>query len=459
MFLLLLACTDAPLAPTTTTGDDTAPPTHDSATDTAWDDSTAASDIQAALVDQIVTVVRVTWTTAVETRGRVRFGDSPDLGRQTDRTELGTEHEVLLLGMPEQTQVYFQVLSEDDERVLTWASDTLSISTGALPDYLPDMVATGTAPSWEDVIVGPIVGTVDYALMIDNQGRIVWYMALPKTGQLMRTSLAWDKRSMITFMAGPRGDLAQGTATRTALDLSSSTVLSTPGVDHDMIERPQGGYAAIVVVEPPFPEGLPDNSLADAVVEFDLDGTTREVWNAWDTLAPHALGNTNWTHANGLDYDPVGDDYILSLKDFNAIVSVDAQTGETNWMLGGKAEEFTYLEGTSSVPHHHQFELLDDGIVMFDNGDSLVGRSRAVELRLDLDARTAESVWSFAHDPDYLVTAKGDVDRFDDGNTEIIWSSEGEIQDVSPLGEVVWQLNTGGPSFVFTEHAELYRGD
>jgi hypothetical protein len=463
--LLLLACTDDLPPPTTWGTDDTATPTHDSATDTGWphdtafDDATAPQDITAEIVDEVVTVVRVSWTTDVETRGRVRFGDNVTLGRQTDRTALGTEHQVLLLGMPEQTMVHFEVVSEDAERVPTWVSDADTIETLELPDYLPDLVATGTAPSWDDVLVGPIAGTVDYSLMIDNQGRIVWYDEIPAGGQLIRTSLSFDRTEMLLFMAGPRGDLSTGYVTRTALDQSASTTLPTPGVDHDMIELPHGGYAAIVVVEPPDPDEAPENSLADAIVEFDLEGKTREVWNAWDTLAPHARSNTNWTHGNALDYSAELDAYTLSMKDFNALLQVDGQSGDVNWMLGGAEEQFTYLEGTLDVPHHHQFDLVDGGVVIFDNGDSATGYSRAVELQLDLGARTAESVWSYRHDPDYRVTAKGDVHRFDDGNTQIVWSSEGEVQDVTPLGELVWQLNASAGSFVFTEHAELYRGD
>ncbi|GEM_PF-980742 len=465
--LLLLACTDDPTPPTGLTDDTaTAVPTDtatatatDSASDTAWDATTAPMDIVAEVVDEVVTVIRVRWTTDVETRGRVRFGDSAALGRQTDRTELGTEHQVLLLGMPELTQVHFQVVSEDADRVETWSTDVGTVSTLALPEYLPKLTATGTATSWDGVLVGPIAGMVNYAVMIDNQGRIIWYDEIPEGGQLIRTSLSLDRTAMITYMAGVRGSLEEGTVTRWTLDQAESTTLSTPGIDHDMLELPQGGYAAIVVVEPRDPAAAPENSLADAIVEFGLDGSTREVWNAWDVLGEHALPETNWTHANGLDFDADIDAYTLSLKDFQGLVQVDASSGETNWILGSAAEQFTYLEGTLEVPNHHQFDVVDGGVVLFDNGDSIQGYSRAVELALDLDAMTAESVWSFRHDPDYLVLHKGDVIRLDDGNTQVVWSGEGEIQDVTPLGEVVWQVNTDSGDFVFLEHAALYRGD
>ncbi len=455
MFLLWFACTSTGLLDDTATldGRDSAAPQ-----DTGWDPETVPTTIQAEIVDEVVTVVRVRWETASESRGRVLFGDSASLGRQTDLTETGREHEVLLLGMPADTSVFLQVVTEDDQGP-TWHSQVDSLTTGSLPAFLPVLTATGTAPSWDDVIVGPVTGIVDFALMIDNQGRIVWYDDLPSEGQLMRTSLSWDRREMLYFIAGPRGDLETGAVTRVSLDLSETSQLSTPGVDHDMIEVPDGTYAAIVVVEPDEPEAFPEHSLADAIVEFSLDGTTREVWNAWDFLSDHAEGSTNWTHANALDHDPVADAYTVSMKDLASIVRIDRESGETEWILGGEPNQFEFLEGSQPVPLHHQFDMIDGGVVIFDNGDTLRGYSRAVELALDLDAMTAETTWSYVRDPSVLTMTKGDVVRFDDGNTQVVWSGVGEIQDVTELGEVVWQVNTDGGNFVFIDHAELYRGE
>ena len=61
---------------------------------------------------------------------------------------------------------------------------------------------------------------------------------------------------------------------------------------------------------------------------------------------------------------------------------------------------------------------------------------------MDESALTAEEVWSFRHTPDLGVYAKGDVERYADGNTRVVWSTAGEIQDVTPDGTVLWQLNT-----------------
>ena len=90
----------------------------------------------------------------------------------------------------------------------------------------------------------------------------------------------------------------------------------------------------------------------------------------------------------------------------------------------------------------HQFQLLDDGILIFDNGDTERGYSRAVQYELDTDDMVADQVWEYLHTGEIYSSIKGDVSRFDDGTTQIVWATAGEIQDIDPSGEVVWQLNT-----------------
>ena len=67
--------------------------------------------------------------------------------------------------------------------------------------------------------------------------------------------------------------------------------------------------------------------------------------------------------------------------------------------------------------------------------------SRVVEVEYDAASRSAQEVWSYVSDPPLYVFAKGDVHRFDDGSTQVVWSSSGQIQNVSPEGEVTWQLD------------------
>jgi hypothetical protein len=109
----------------------------------------------------------------------------------------------------------------------------------------------------------------------------------------------------------------------------------------------------------------------------------------------------------------------------------------------------------------HQFQVLDGGILIFDNGPGERDDPQAVELALDVEARIADQVWSDVRDPPVGVYAKGDVERFADGNTQVVWSTSGEIQNVTPEGEVQWQLDAElGYAITFVQHVRsLYVAD
>lgn len=97
--------------------------------------------------------------------------------------------------------------------------------------------------------------------------------------------------------------------------------------------------------------------------------------------------------------------------------------------------------------------MLEGGIVLFDNGTPDRGWSEVVELTVDDVAMTADLRWSYRRDPAVYVYAVGDMERFADENTEVVWSTSGEIQDVDPDGVVGWQLSADlGCAFGHVQH-------
>lgn len=436
MLALLLACADPAKD---------GPPTGDSGTaDSAGDTAAAAPailDVSATISEHVATVAIVRWTTAEPTTGVVEFGEDAGYGRVTATTALGTEHEALLLGLWAETEFHFRVVATAEDGATT-ASDDLTVTTGALPPELPSLTVTGEVRSWTgEFQVLPIQGTAFAVAIVDDHGRYVWYDRLESDHNVMRAMLSADRSAMLYCLAGQHDDRASGRIERVSLDGGTREEIPFPNVDHDFTELPDGTWAGIVVTP-----GQDGGGQADRIVEMNPDGTgERTIWSAWDdpVLAPFANDRAeNWTHANALDYDPVEDVYYVSLKEIGTIVKVDRATGASLWHLNGLATEFAYAEGSEIVQMQHQFQVLDDGILVFDNGPFERGYSQAIEYRLDEDARTAEQVWSYVREPSVAVYAKGDVERFADGNTQVVWSTAGEIQNVSPEGDVHWQLNT-----------------
>ena len=143
------------------------------------------------------------------------------------------------------------------------------------------------------------------------------------------------------------------------------------------------------------------------------------------------------------------------------MVKVDAASGEVQWALGGDGNQFTFAEGTTPLSMHHQFHIFDeDRLVVFENGDPSRGYSMAREFELDTESMIATEVWSYIREPSVYVFAKGDVERLDSGNTLVTWSSSGEIQEVTPDGDVVWQVNTDlGSAITFIDRVESLYGE
>lgn len=203
------------------------------------------------------------------------------------------------------------------------------------------------------------------------------------------------------------------------------------GVHHDALLLEDGVMATLVTSFDDF-EG--EEIAGDRIVEIDPDGTERTVWDAFDYLTPaenHAWnitpypdGQPDWTHANGLDYDPVEGAYYLSLWGPEQIIKVDRATGNTVWIMGGTENEFDFGDDVGFGPQHAP-DFEDGRLLLFDNRGA--GGSRACDFVVDETARTATLDWSFEpSDPEWALVL-GDVTERADGSHLMSWGSAGNI--------------------------------
>src|SRR5690606_38743253 len=95
-------------------------------------DSRRPSHVEAKLSNDIETVVKLAWRTQEPTRGYVEYGTTAELGLQTPlEAEETSEHEALLLGLPQETRVYYRVVTWDGDSA--GVSDVGSIEPGRIP--------------------------------------------------------------------------------------------------------------------------------------------------------------------------------------------------------------------------------------------------------------------------------------------------------------------------------------
>ena len=199
-----------------------------------------------------------------------------------------------------------------------------------------------------------------------------------------------------------------------------------------------------------------------SLVEIDRDGNETEIWNAWSCFDPAQHqgddDENGWTFANALDFHPDEGAYYIGMRNFSSIAKIDRATGACSWILGSTAETLSFSEGSLPFMHQHQFQALDDSIVVFDN-DGPLGHSRVVEYALDMSTRTATEIWSYVTDPPLHTFVLGEPTRLENGDTLVTWSASGLMERVSSDGVSKWQVKAkSGCVFGFhTIEESLYR--
>ncbi|MBM4389824.1 MAG: aryl-sulfate sulfotransferase [Deltaproteobacteria bacterium] len=470
MVLFLIACDDTPskesgdAAAVVDTGGDTDADTGndgDSGDDTEPAEGDAvALDLEVEISAHVHTVVIVRWRTEAATTGHVEFGETTAYGWSTAETASGTEHEVFLLGMPADTEVNLRVVIDQGDGAATTSNH--AITTLSLPSGMPQYVASGSvADQWNFQVI-PTQGTEAVVTIIDNQGRIVWYYLPEPGGNLMKAILTHDRQHVLLGHAGPQDALDTSRLEWISLDGSEVIDVPAPYFDHDLVELPNGNIGMIVVEQRTMDDGRIWS--ADRLVERDAEGNETTIWNAWDEIDPRGLGledRANWSHSNGIEYEAGEDCYYLSMKEIGSIAKISRATGETHWYLNGMLNQFDFPDGTEVGAMQHQFEVLEPGhLLIFDNGQPERGYSRAVELQLDEDELGAEQLWEYVRVPPLYVYAKGDVQRFGDGSTQVTWSTSGEIQLVDQAGMLRWQLNADlGQAMTFVQPFQSFYAD
>jgi hypothetical protein len=186
------------------------------------------------------------------------------------------------------------------------------------------------------------------------------------------------------------------------------------------------------------------------VIRADAGGGAEFTWNAWDhfTFADKvgeeqgaALDGTDFDHPNALSFDASGN-YVVSWRDLNQVMGIDANSGAILWRVGGVRGEYTFVnDSRNGFSKQHYAHLLSNGnLLLYDNGDDLdVPETRVAEYKLDASAKTATLVWEYRHSPAIYTQFVGNANRLANGNTWIGFAANGRVVEASPSGQTLWE--------------------
>lgn len=147
----------------------------------------------------------------------------------------------------------------------------------------------------------------------------------------------------------------------------------------------------------------------------------------------------DYFHINSVAVDDDGS-LLVSARATHAVYNIDAETGEVNWTLGGKASDFE-LSDEAYFSWQHDAQRDEDGSIrIFDNAATPAYREDSRVLWLDLDEETGEATIARQVAPpqprlsDYMANAE----RLPNGNLLVGWGWEHFYSEYTADGELVF---------------------
>ena len=316
-----------------------------------------------------------------------------------------------------------------------------------------------------------------YHMIMDNTGAPVWYLK----------SNHWDPRNFnlhangeIALNVNPGGTFGDGyymmDSTYTVTDSFTVNWNGYRMDDHEFIILEDGryfmiGYQNYIINMGDYVTGGRDNVNVreTAIFGYPSDSKTPNfIWRAFDNfnvadtddpaIDDLESNSIRFPHMNAIKLDTDGQ-ILLSSRHLSEITKINYQTGEKIWRLGGKHNQFTFINDDFNGPsNQHDIQPLGDNhYSIFDNGNQHSPQiSRAVEWEIDTVAMTATVVWeqrniesnnNFSH---YM----GNYQRLYNGNRLINWAASNGLTklatEVTPEGDKTLE-------FKFEDDDDVYR--
>jgi arylsulfate sulfotransferase len=302
----------------------------------------------------------------------------------------------------------------------------------------------------------------------DEEGHIVWYYhadaRVAGIHRLANGNLFFNTADFRAIELDMLGNIVRqfyaGRRPQGPVNEPGAIPIDAQSLHHQPHEMPNGNFLALTAsartienyytseTDPDAPRKT-QSVVGDCIVEYTPEGRIVWSWDAFDYLDVWRFGyrlmevfwhtrgfpnHLDWTHGNGVSYDPFDDSVIVSLRHQDAVIKIDRATKEIKWILGDHkgwnaelSKKLLRPVGAMRWPYHgHNPRVTEEGhLVMYDNGiiraipyDTQVppsgSFSRGVEYAVDAKRMEVRQVWSSEALPDELKVvswAMGDAHR------------------------------------------------
>lgn len=301
-----------------------------------------------------------------------------------------------------------------------------------------------------------------HLLILDNRAEPVFYRRMP------------DCSRALDFKRQPNGQLTYFSSTTQRFHAMDNTYTEVdtfaaghgyPTDVHELQILPNN-HALLMVYDRQvidnsaaiIPNGNPTATVIGLIIQ-ELDAAKDVVfeWRSWDHFLITDTVDTylnrepvDYVHGNAIEATMDGN-LLISSRHMNEITKIDRQTGAIIWRLGGKNNQFTFVNDDRGFSHQHDIRELPNGnLTLYDNGnlhDPIY--SRALEYKLDETNMTVTLVREHRHTPDAYGNAMGNNQRLANGNVLVGWGSSGNpaISEFRPNGSTAFELELPSGDF------------
>jgi hypothetical protein len=383
---------------------------------------------------KIPTVGIVEWSTGMAgvESAKIEFGLDTNYGMTAPVDLAEPNYRTLLLGMKTSRTYHYRVAVTAGGQVCN--SQDYTLETGPPPNGIYQNPTIETPGSKEQLYGGYMItarwgmNNKGPAVILDSDGELVWWF--PVEDDVIRMRMAYDgKHVWIRNTAQADGD---GWVRRMTLDGLTEEKWDLEHTTHDLAVLPDGNVGLI-------------SHAADGCWEImEFNPETEELKPLFNPSQAHGstMCQVNYLAYNtGANPTDVSDDsFMISDYRQSTVIKITRQ-GELVWVLNGTNSDFT---GTSWSGQHGIHILGPEHLLVFSNGSMGAGSESLVyELMLNTQTMVADPIWTY--DGNLSTPFGGDVQRLDNGNTLVTFSSSGVIHEVNAAGELlqsfVWPIN------------------
>ena len=426
-----------------------------SLTDDDDDDSTAAayedpqvSDVSLSIHETISSIVVVSWEQLATASAFVSYGFDDGVWQTSPARDLEPgAHTVLLPGIPYATAVTVRVVNDFGDGPLE--DDDRSIETGPLPEGAPVPVLEGADPAGWDPAVHYVMGSIDepgggladyWTFILDRQGRVVWALKSPHFRSTLHAQPSYDGTQLLvdnnTFWAIFDGGAASQVQ-RLTLDGAQVELHDTPGLHHPFTDTPDGSLLWGA-----------SQGYGQTLERLHPDGTQEQLWVCGDFYAE--IGHSeSYCASNTVTWDETSEHVLFSLYSSDSVVEIDPESGESLRWFGHLPDAWSFDPEDSAFWWQHGVHYTEAGTLLVsaketENGDETVVR----EYELDEESQTLVQVWTFGDGEGVYGPEMGEAHRLGNGNTLHNYGSGARVREITPDGEVVWDLTFSSGTYL-----------